>query len=239
MRKAAIAFSIFIFSQTLYSQTWFDVGLKGGYGPDFLVNNNFYNDHNFSPKFSFGYLFGGKVGINFNETHALTIDVTSSSFNQSFNYLDSSKTEYSRSIGFNALNFVLLYRKTTNASYFEIGPQYSMITKTRFSDSYTQTQNTDVSENLVKSYYSAVMGFGGYLAGTQNFRVTLGLRFSYALNDIISSTGKQMDFPSITKYNSYKTSNPFTAMLLIEMDFDLGYFATSKCKKKKTRFLLF
>ena len=243
MKKITIAFSIFIFSQTLYSQTWFDIGLKGGYGADFLINKNFYNDRYFSPKLSFGYILGGKIGINFTEMHAVTIDVTTSSFDQSFNYshlnTDSSRTMCTRSFGFNSLNFLLMYRKTANVSYFEIGPQYSMITKTRGSDNFTQTKNVDISENLVESYYSAVIGFGTFLAGTDNFRVVLGFRFSYVLNDIISSTGQQINFPSITKYDSYKPSNPFSAMLVAELNFDLGYFTKSKCSKKKTAFLLF
>lgn len=243
MKKITIAFSIFIFSQTLYSQTWFDIGLKGGYGPDFLANNNFYSDRYFSPKLSFGYMYGGKIGINFNEKHSVTIDVTSSSFDQSFNYslinADSSRTQYKRNLGFNAINVLLMYRKTANVSYFEIGPQYSMLTQTRFSDNSALAKDADISSNLVTSYYAIAVGFGGFMAGTENFRVVLGFRFSYALNDIISGKGQQIDFPSITKYDVYKTSNPLTAMMVMELNLDLGYFTKSKCKRKGMHFLLF
>lgn len=240
MKKITIILSIIIWSHSVYAQTWIDIGLKGGYGVNYLVNKNFSNDRGFSQNLSFGHMYGGKVGVNFNENHALTVDVVSSAFDQSFTYSkDTNRTNYIRTIGFNALNFLVMYRKTLNASYFEIGPQYSMITKTRGSDNFTQTKNVDISENLVKSYYSAVMGFGGYLMGTENFRVTIGLRFSYALNDIISEKGKQTDFPSIAKYESYQPSNPLTAMVVIELDLDVGYFTKTKCKKKKTSFLLF
>jgi len=243
MKKIIIGFVLFIFSQSLYSQGWLDIGLKGGYGMNFLINSNFYNDRYFSPKFSWGYMVGGKVGINFNETHAVTIDISTSSFDQSFSYsrlnADSSRSDYTRSMGFNALNFLVMYKKTSNASYFEIGPQYSIINKTRGSDNFTQTKNMDISENLVKAYYSAVMGFGGYLIGTENFSVSLGCRFSYTLNDIISEKGKQINFPALTKYDSYKSSNPLSVLMIVELNYDLGYLATSKCKKKKTRFLLF
>jgi hypothetical protein len=240
MKKITIAFSIFIFSQSLFSQSWLDVGARGAYGVGFLVNKNFYNDRNFAPKLSYGYMYGGKIGINFNEEHAVTIDVTSSAFDQSFTYsLDSNKTNYVRSIGFNATNFLLMYRRTVNSSYFEIGPQFSMISKTRGSDNLTQTKNIDISENLVKSYVSATIGFGGYIMGTENFGVTLGCRISYSLNDIISVTGQQSDFPSIRKYEVYKSSNPLTAMMMLGFDYDVGYFTKTRCKKKKTRFMLF
>ena len=126
-----------------------------------------------------------------------------------------------------------------NSSYFEIGPQYSMITKTRGSDNFTQTKNADISENLVKSYVSAAIGFGGYIMGTENFGVTLGCRISYSLNDIISSTGQQNNFPSNKKYDTYKSSNPLTAMMMLGFDYDVGYFTKTRCKKRKTRFMLF
>lgn len=240
MKKITIAFSIFILSHSLFSQNWLDIGLRGGYGVGFLVNKNFYNDRNFAPKLSFGYMYGGKIGININETHAVTIDVTSSAFDQAYTYsMDSNKTNYTRDIGFNAINILLMYRKTTNSSYLEIGPQYSMINKTRGSDNFTQTKNVDISENLVTSYVSGVLGFGGYIMGTENFGLTLGCRIAYSFNDIISEKGQQTYFPSITKYDSYKPSNPLTAMMMIGFDYDVGYFTKTKCKKRKTRFMLF
>jgi hypothetical protein len=243
MKKITAVLSLFLLSQAIHAQGWFEVGAKGGYGVNFLVNKNFYSDHYFSPKLSFGYMYGGKIGINFNDSHAITIDVTSSVFEQKYNYsllnADSTRTIYARSMGFSTLDFILLYRKASDGGYIEIGPQYSMLSKAKWSDGANKLQNTDVSGNLVKSYYAAVFGFGGYLAGTENFRVTIGFRATYALNDIISSTGKLNNFPSLTKYDTYKPSNPLTGQLILELNYDVGYFARSKCKKRKLRFLLF
>lgn len=244
MKKFTIAFSILICSQSLFSQGWLDIGLKGGYGLNFLANKNFYNDRAFSPNISLGYMYGGKIGINFNQTHALTIDVTSSLFSQSYNYslfnADSiTRTEYKRKIMFNSLSFLVMYRKASDGGYFEIGPQFSTITNARENDGFTQTTNVDISKKLVKSFYSAVMGFGGYVAGTDNFRLTLGFRFAYSLNDVISSEGRKTNFPSITQYESYKSSNPFSAMMVIEINYDVGYFTRSRCKKRALNFMLF
>lgn len=243
MKKLTAVLLVFIYSQSLYSQTWFDIGLKGGYGADFLVNTNFYNDGNFNPKLSYGYMYGGKLGINFNTEHAITLDVSSSAFNQTFNYtlknINNTTSDNTRSMGFDALNFLLMYKKTTNSSYLEIGPQYSIVTKTRFSDSNVPNANSDISSNLAKSYFSAVIGFGGHLVGTDNFGISLGLRVSYTFNDIISSTGQQINFPSITTYPSYKPSNPLSAMLILSFDFDLGYMAKSGGNHKRSKFLMF
>jgi hypothetical protein len=243
MKKITLIFSILICSHIIYSQTFFDLGLKGGYGADFLANQNLYDDHNFSPKLSWGHMFGGKIGVDFNESHALMVDVSSSVFNQSYNYslknADSTNSSYSRKFSYTALSIALLYKKTSNATYLEVGPQYTMVKKATGSDDFAKTSNVDISDNLVKSYYSLVLGFGGYIFGTDNLGISLGFRATYSLNDLISSVGQQNNFPSINKYTSYKTSNPLTAMMIIGLDYDLGYFATSKCKKRKTRFLLF
>ncbi len=240
MKKLTLIFCSIICFQSVYSQGWLDVGLKGGYGLNFLVNKNLYNDHYFSPKLSSGYIFGGKIGVNINQSHAITIDLTSSSLDQAYRYsLDSNVTTFTRSIGYNALNVNVMYRNTTNASYFEIGPQFSMISKTRYSDDLTKTDKLDIDTSFVKSYYGVAMGFGGYLIGTENFRVILGFRLSYALNDIISESGKLINFPSFVKYENYSPSKPLTAMMMLELNYDIGYFTKSNCKKRKTSFILF
>lgn len=244
MKKITLVLSFFICSQLMFAQGWLEAGLKGGYGVSFLINKNFYNDHNFSPKLSFGYMYGGKIGINFNETHAVTIDVTSSMLEQKYNYStlnsDSTRTIYSGSVSFNTLDFLLMYRKASDGGYIEIGPQYSLISGVKVNDGGASgTPAADPESNMIKSYYAAVFGFGGYLVGTENFRITIGFRAAYGLNDIISSTGKQNNFPVGFAYSGYKPTNPLTGMMVLEMNFDIGYFARSKCKKRKLRFLLF
>lgn len=223
---------------------WLEIGAKGGYGFNFLVNKNFYSDHNFSPKLSFGYMFGGKIGINFNETHSITIDVTSSEFEQKYNYstlnADSlTRTIYERSLGFKTVDFLLMYRKSSDGGYIEIGPQYSMITKTYWTDEATPNQTIDIKNNINPYYIAGAFGFGGYLVGTDNFRITIGFRGSYAFTDLISNVGKQTNFPSINAYPNYKPTSPLTGLMVMEMNYDVGYFARSKCKKRKLRFLLF
>ncbi len=246
MKKITFASLLFIFSNSLYSQSWLEVGLKGGYGLDFLVNKNVSNDPTHTSKFSFGYTYGGKLGWNFNADHAITLDVLYTGFGKTYDYYttnpaDSTKKDfYKKQFAFNALDFLLMYRHVKNASYFEIGPQFSTIKKAKASDSQTGSKiNGDVSDNLVKTYYSAVIGAGGMLAGTENFRVILGFRVIYTFNDIISPTGQQNNFPSGNKYDTYQKSNPLSAMMVLECNYDLGHLAKSNCKKKKTRFLFF
>lgn len=238
-----IASLLFIFSHSLYSQSWLEIGLKGGYGLDFLINKNVSSDVTHTSKFSFGYMYGGKLGWNFNEEHAVTFDVLYSGFGKSYEYYmlnpDSSKTFSNKSFSFNSLDFLLMYRHIKNASYFEIGPQFSTVKKAVGSDDLSNTKNVDISDNLVKTYYSGVIGAGALLAGTENFRVTLGFRVIYAFDDIVSAYGQNNYFPSGNKYDTYKKTNPLSAMMVIEFNYDLGFLASTNCKKKKVSFLFF
>lgn len=240
MKKITLILTIILFSYCAFSQKWLDVGAKGGYGVNLLYNQNYFNDHNFTPELSYGYMFGGKIGFNFNEEHSITVDIGSSGFNQGFDYsilnADSSRNNYSRNIGFSSLNFLLMYRKMKNSSYVEIGPQYSSVMKAKVTDSFSG--NSDISSYITKSYYSIVLGFGGFVMGTENFGITMGLRLAYTVNDIISKEGQRVNFPSPTTYSTYNPSNPFSALMVMEFNYDLGYLASAKCGKK-TKFLMF
>ena len=246
MRKITFASLLFIFSHTIYAQSWLEVGIKGGAGLDFLINKNVSSDVTHTSKFSYGYTYGGKLGWNFNEEHAITLDVLYSGFGKTYDYyvtnpLDSTKKNfYNKTFNFNSLDFLLMYRHVKNSSYFEIGPQVSSVKKASATDNQPGSAlNGDISNNLVKKYYSAVIGAGGMLAGTENFRVILGFRVMYTFTDIVSADGQKNNFPTGNKYGTYQQSNPISAMLVMELNYDLGFLAKSNCKKKKRSFLFF
>lgn len=244
MKKITLVASLlFVFSNAIYSQSWLEIGLKGGYGLDFLINKNISSDVTHTSKFSFGYTYGGKLGWNFNEEHAITVDVLYSGFNKSYEYYmlnpDSTKTFSNKSFAYNSLDFLLMYRRVKNASYFEIGPQFSTVKKAVGSDDFTNSKNIDISDNLVKTYFSGAIGAGALLAGTENFRITLGFRVMYAFDDLISPNGQQKNFPTGNAYATYKKSNPLSTMMVMEFNYDLGFLASTNCKKKKVSFLFF
>jgi hypothetical protein len=240
MKRTLLLLLILFSTFTVYSQTWVDLGLKGGYGLNFLFNQNAFDDRDISYNFSFGHSFGGKIGLNFNEANAITLDIMSSGFNQTFNYnylnADSSFSRYQRKLSLNTLDFMLLYRRTTEASYFEIGPQYSLLSKAKLNDNFNGSGPQDVSRNFKDSYYSAVMGFGSYIAGGDNFGITMGFRFSYTLNDIMGGAGTEFLYNK--SYSTEKSTSPFTALFIMEFNYDMGHFAKANCKKR-SKFLMF
>jgi hypothetical protein len=232
---------LMLLSAATSAQNWVDIGIKGGYGLNLLYNQNAFDDKNVIPKISTGYNYGGKIGFNLGENNEITFEVLSGRFNQNYDMRrmqpDSTFITYGYNLSYQTLDFLPMYRNNKDASYFEIGPQYTMV-KSPVSGNSLTNGSTDISNYVVKNYYSAVVGFGAYMAGTENFGITFGLRLAYSLNDLMNSAGKGMNFPYGTNYATYKTSNPFSAMFVMEFNYDLGYLAKAKCGKR-TKILLF
>ena len=239
MRKL-LTLSVFLCIATVsQAQSWFDLGLKGGWGLTWLANQNMLDDSEFNPRLTTGFTFGGKLGYNINDFHEITIDVMYSQLGQqySFNVLDSvtnSSPLYEKSLYFNTLDFFLMYRHNKDGRYFEVGPQYSLIKKARGTNTYNEAADGNVADNLNPSYFAAAFGFGSYFIGTENFGITLGARFSYSFSDIISSKGSSINYPSNPRsYSSPKGIHPITAMLIMEFNLDFAYMAKARCKNKR------
>lgn len=244
MKKIIVFCVLLVVTNSVFSQGWLDVGLKGGYGLDFLINKNISDDESHEQKFSFGNVFGGKIGWNFNDDHAVNVDIMYSTFGIDYEYfttspIDSSKSFYTKKFNYSSLDFLFLYRNVKNTSYVELGPQFSLLKKASFTSDEFSISNETAKSNLVDSYFSAVLGVGGFIAGGENFRLTLGLRAIYTLNDIISDIGISNNYPSGNNYDSYVKSNPISFMAILELEFDVAFLATSNCKKSKTSLLFF
>ncbi|MFN3916267.1 MAG: hypothetical protein ACK4K0_00880 [Flavobacteriales bacterium] len=220
------------------AQSWFDLGIKAAWGPNFIYNQTVLDDINYNNVLDYGYSFGGKLGYNFNETHQVTVDIMSSYFNASFvhnkpSFNGNGDAQFDSRIRLNTLDMMLLYRSNNNGGYFEIGPKYIMLQKATFSDNYYDLKDADIKSRMNGGLFGLVVGFGGYFMGTENFGITLGGRFSYAISDLVNNTGQNEYFPTFNPEREYKGNHPFTAMLVMEFNYDLGYLAGPKCGKRK------
>ena len=86
MRKLLTLISCIFILNNSYSQTWFDLGLKGGFGTGIIMNNNIWEDPDYNHRLSPSYSFGGKIGFNFNDNHEITLDILLNKFQQNFLY---------------------------------------------------------------------------------------------------------------------------------------------------------
>ena len=234
--KTLVLFGFLFTSVASYSQLWFDAGLKGGIGTGFLINKTLSSDDRLSVSPGMNYFYGGKFGINFGTEHSITFDVSYS--NNSFNFLQTglldSKQSYKYTINYSTLTLAPLYRHTNDAQYLEIGPEFSFFKKGTIQDA-AQPNTTIVAQDRINPLLiGAVFGIGGYIIGNQKISLSMGLRFHYNFNNLISSDFSSSNYP-FTNYpdiTTHSATNPLTVQAVFELNYSLAQVARASCGKR-------
>ncbi len=228
-------------SLTVQSQTWFDIGLKGGAGGGFLLNKTVNSDSRFDVLPQLNYFYGGKVGVNFGEKIGIDLDIDYGKYAYGFSQSkvlgqDQNKT-YAYKMMYNAISFMPTFRYTNEASYLELGFQYSILKNQTVSDGINSGFLLD---RLNKSSKQLVFGFGGHMVGNDVIALMMGLRFSYALSDLTAYEYSSTHFP-FTNYSDITNHTPVNRLntqLILELNYSLGYLVRASCGRR-TAFLSF
>lgn len=238
MKTLLVTLSFIIITFNANSQLWFDVGLKGGGGTGFLKNSHISTDSRLSVNPGYNYFFGAKVGFNYGYYVSIATDFTygtsSFSFLQS-GILDSNRT-YKYNITYSSFNIAPLFRFTKEASYVEIGPEFSFLKKASQSDEANSSLTPDAMPYLNPKLTSLVFGFGGYVMGNEVVALQMGLRIHYSLSNLTSPDWESSLYP-LNNYpglSSGVATNPFIIQMHMEINFSLGQLArsTTKCGRR-------
>ncbi len=215
---------------------FFDFGIKGGFGFTWLYNDNIMNDTQIGYSLTPSYLYGGKISINFNEKYAICGEFLSSTLtSQAFKFNDLLNNPQRKTITFKQFSIPVLFRYNgESGGYMEIGPQFNT------TNSVHDNSNNSISDKFVAKNTTATFGFGQYFLGAGNFYGTFGFRFNFGVQDILTGAGgkdKLSYYPLessqvATQYKEYKGTIPISVMFMLEFNYDLGYFAKSKCKRR-------
>ncbi|MFT5970520.1 MAG: hypothetical protein ACI8ZO_001032 [Flavobacteriales bacterium] len=245
MRKIILIVCLAFIASICQAQQWFDLGVKYGLSMSQLTNKNIFNDKSINQELDLAHSFGGKFGFNFHEFHEITIDYMSSNMNFAYTYFNESPTE-SKELTLISNEIQLFYRHNKNGTYFEIGPSITTIKSAKSSlfnaDGGKIGSSEDAMEFFETKYPSAVIGFGGYIFGTENTGLTLGFRFAYSWKDVISEVGgkdQSTYYPANASstnpivYDDYSGTYPFSALLVAEINFDFAYIARASCSRAK------
>jgi len=246
MKKLILVLTLATCASISFSQSFIDFGPKLFFGPNVLMNSEIMNSggkYSMNPA-SFGFGAGFKLAFDMNENAALVGEINYFSHNQKYDMevagLDSINVKYGKEISYTAIEIPIMFRfNTKTMSYFEAGYVISMnsnATET-LEGPYADNGSADISNQLTPKMGGLVFGFGSYVWGKNNFGISAGLRVRYDLDDAFAN--------DITKYaNSpnYGTdlavtgpTNPFSVMLNIEFNYDLGfYMAKSPCSGRRS-----
>ena len=211
---------IYLFTSSVFGQTWIDVSFKGGVGPDLLINLNVLEDVDLVHKFSVGNTFAGKFGLNFGDIHSINFEVASTRFRQSLDF----RTEDilpGKEMNFNSIDYSFLYRKLYDGRYLEIGP----------------TISTTSEASISSPGFGGIFGFGRTIAGSDKIAINIGARFRYIATDLLSDGTESLYFSKA--YPEYKISTPLSLMFMVEIDWAVGVFGRSNCYSRRLRFITF
>ena len=220
------------------SETWIDIGVKGGYTPGVLINPRIFGNATQSLKYNHGYLYGGKIGLNFGLEKALCVDLLYTNTKQT---LHNSATNLDKDLTFTSLDLPITIRANQeNGGYGEIGPMFSF-TRTAISSNLG-----DVTSRFNNTNFGLTAGFGQYIGGGNLFGLTIGFKLAYTFGDLLGPIYKDnFSNPIYNPYTAeedaldYKSNSRLYAGIVLEFNFNLGYFTRGSRCAKRTRFKMF
>ena len=111
----------------LNAQVWFDISIHGSAGTSIWSDFKIYEDSKIDVSPKIGSNLALKLGINFNETEALVIDVGYANRNfqlQQKDLQNGNDLVRNMNFGYSGFRILPLYRHTNEGAYFEIGPEF-------------------------------------------------------------------------------------------------------------------
>lgn len=220
----------FYWSSTFYSsaQTWFEVGLKGGPATTLVMNANLFDDVAYNHLITPTYFYGGKIGINFGLHNGIAFHGGVSKLRQKFENFYEVRNFDNRIIEAKSVDLAVLYHRTKESGYFEVGPRISLIKNpTRIDDNGA---SVDLTDNLYSSYYGIDLGFGAFVVGNDHLTLMTGFRFSYGITPLADD--ESVFAPQNSVYTSSKSVHVLTGMLSLELNYSLGYLVKRGCGQR-------
>jgi len=231
LRSLSLAFFILLGISCATAQgAWFDIGVKAAYGLTMMGNNNVFDDRQIDHRISGGYGFGVNVGVHFGQNSGVLVEYMRSTGTQKFDD-ESTPTTSLIDYKWNSNDVLLLYRFSGNGGYFEIGPKVSFLSDMTL-DVEAATVPDDVNVYFEDTWFSGVLGFGTYIAGSDVFTIQAGIRLHYQFGDMVNDAGADIGYPVGEIYDTYKKTYLIMAQAHIEFNYAFGRFAKESCRDR-------
>lgn len=181
-----------------------------------------------------GYNYGLGVGFYFNNKIGMEVDGLFDLHSGNYTGTDDSNRTYTSNVKLHMTNIPLLFKlRSSNGAYFEVGPQFSMISHATYSykQSYynastgnnVDTNNSvNVSNMYATSDISAVIGFGVKIKFGSHLSMKTGLRLTWGLADLkgVDALGNDLNNPFL--YKDKRATNSASGGLLIGLTWSFG-----------------
>ncbi len=233
MKKNLFLLSFLLLALGARGQVWLELVGRGMYGLRGFYNQTIIDDRNHNYHLSTAPAFGGGIGLNLGDVHGINVEALWATNRQSFDFDDGNNTLLTNQVEWKTLETVLLYRLYTGASYLEIGPKWVMLRS--ITQSINEMVLADVAKSYQQAYPAAVLGVGGFLAGSSDFSLRIGVRVEYAFTDWTTESGRSANYPApyvVPPYDELSSTNPFSASVYLEFNLPVGGVAKAGCGQR-------
>jgi hypothetical protein len=190
-----------------------EIHAKGGANSTWLFNKNISdagNEQDYAAGWGFNYGLGfnmyfGNIGFGVEgllSNHRAGYAGAINSINSSGATVTNN---YSSNVNLKVTQIPVMFKwKSEIGGYFEIGPQYNIVSSAmyHYSDDAGMTMDTAVSSSYSKSFFSAVLGFGFKIPIAKS-RISIlgGLRLNYSLSELkgVDALGREFINPFVYK----------------------------------------
>ncbi|CAN5439377.1 hypothetical protein BH11BAC2_BH11BAC2_26380 [soil metagenome] len=186
MFKRITLTAILLASVAITQAQTFRAGIEGAYNSTWLFNKNISDaGESIDYKSTFGGQFGVSGVYNFKDVAGISFGLLFSSYNQKYSLKEQftgDKTEAENKI--KIIDIPVLFRYTSeNGPYFEVGPQFGIISKGTFSGDGVDDRDYE-SDEINSLNVSVQLGFGYDVKLSEKFTLVTGLRFGWGLSDV-------------------------------------------------------
>jgi hypothetical protein len=211
-------------------QIWVDIGPKANFGLTGFYHSDLWDNSEHKVLFKTGFSYGGKFGLYLGENFGFVFE----------GLIGNSSQEFERTVGnsrqinstkWQTLDLAIMPRLNFTGSYIELGPQFSRLRN------FEQTYNglpLDTEQFYNTNYVNAVFGFGGFIAGSEFFTLSMGVRFGWAVTNFLMEDISAAGAPPAPymNFDTVNPVNPFYASFVAELTFGIGGVAKAECGRR-------
>jgi len=178
MKTLTFLIGFIIITSTSFSQILF-FGGKTTLATTWLYNKHVSDDEDQQYELSLGYNYGVMGGIRSNKNFGIEVDLIFNHHTQKYEGMNYESTIFLKTFD---VPVMLMFG---GATYFEIGPVFSMINSGEFDwDGSLLTYDSDVLDHFETTNICIAAGIGNDLELSEYFFVNVDMRFIYGLSDI-------------------------------------------------------
>lgn len=222
---------------------WVILGLRATANSTWLYNQNQFNDKGIRYQASWGWSGGAMLGLHYTSWGAICVEGLYSTIAQKQKSgIDSIPWSSRRDLSYLELP-VLLHFVPKEFSYIEVGVKLATLKKATgtYSSPDLNFSKQNAMGDFEASNTSIVFGWGNALWGDGGGLVTMGIRLTYGITDLVAA-GRGNNYYALqdgqeAAAKSYKSTNSATIGFHFTYDFDMGWFMYNDCKRKYKFFL--